>query len=168
MGKSPRPDVTSVTATPCRECTMKENEYASMRLLSLYDQENHSNFNRDTIPRCPPVPAGQGFESPTMIRQYKPSETCAACSVADSGISTECCCHQYFDFDPEVVLALQDRGNTAQSNTNVPPIELVTKTGPGVSGSQSDKETMPHTKISKSIDSLNGTSTLRLNSTKCS
>ena len=48
-----------------------------------------------------------------MLGQYKPTEQCASCSIADSGISSECCCHQYFDFDPKSVTAQTLKKNTA-------------------------------------------------------
>ena len=112
--KSSRPDLTSVPLAPCRECSFKENEYASMRLLSLYDQENHSNLNKDsTSSRCP-TPEGQGntFGGAAVLGQYKPTEQCASCSIADSSISSECCCHQHFDFDPDSTTTQTLKKNT--------------------------------------------------------
>lgn len=184
LQKSSRPDLTAVPLAPCRECSFKENEYASMRLLSLYDQENHSNLNKDsTSPRCPShegQPSNNTFGGAAVLAQYKPTEQCASCSIADSGISSECCCHQYLDFDPESVTAQTLRKNTV--NNQIPnvvgggqstfkgpvPRNINTDRG-GLSDQGSVIATVDDNSLtSKSLDSVSGAGPLKLHSSQCS
>ena len=179
LQKSTRPDLTSVPLAPCRECSFKENEYASMRLLSLYDQENHSNLNKDSTSsnRCP-THEGSTFEGgAALVGQYKPAEQCASCSIADSGISSECCCHQYFDFDPETLNAQTLKKHTApQPNTGHSTFtghrQTVTDRKPTEPAAAMSRSTDDGSLASKSVDSLTGVGggvrTIKLHSTQCS
>ena len=145
-----------------------------MRLLSLYDQENHSNSNKDSTSssRCA-THEGQGntFGGAAVLGQYKPTEQCASCSIADSGISSECCCHQYFDFDPESVTAQTLKKNTA----NQPGVGQSTFKSPAQKLSerkQSDHGAKTavdgNSLTSKSLESVTGAGLLKLHNTQCS
>ena len=174
LQKPSRPDLTSVPLAPCRECSFKENEYASMRLLSLYDQENHSNSNKDSTSssRCP-AHEGQAnsFGGAAVLGQYKPTEQCASCSIADSGVSSECCCHQYFDFDPESVTAQTLKKNTANQpgvgqSTFKSPVQKLSERNQNDQGAKTAVD--DNSLTSKSLESVPGAGPLKLHNTQCS
>ena len=144
-----------------------------MRLLSLYDQENHSNLNKDATSSSCPTHEGQAntFGGATVLGQYKPTEQCASCSIADSSISSECCCHQYFDFDPDSATAQTLKKNTvnqpsAGQSTFKSPVKKVNKRGQNDHGAITAMDDNNIT--SKSLDSTTGAVPLKLHSTQSS